>query len=196
MATNGDIVEGYLVVKVLEVAGHNKNDEPVWDPSFQAGYVKVEIRGGSRIVKKTTSLQKVVDNVITWEEQLALEALKDANELRIMLCQEKKSDERPARSSVVAACGIYIRDLLEAVPVDKYFELFQPKLGKDGGFIRVSVNYLLPDQVRNGAPPLEAEPTELSEPAKKEKGRAPWVQLALLAAAAALAATRVLAKKN
>lgn len=42
MATNGDIVEGYLVVKVLEVAGHNKNDEPVWDPSFQAGYVKGE----------------------------------------------------------------------------------------------------------------------------------------------------------
>ncbi len=32
------------------------------------------------------------------------------------------------------------------------------ELGKDGGFIRVSVNYLLPDQVRNGAPPLEAEP--------------------------------------
>lgn len=91
-----------------------------------------------------------------------------------MLCQEKKSDERPARSSVVAACGernrphdlacigmldshhrksplqslgksvliprwftwifagIYIRDLLEAVPVDKYFELFQPSALRDG----------------------------------------------------------------
>lgn len=45
-------------------------------------------------------------------------------------------------------------------------------------------------------PSLASLRTELSEPAKKEKGRAPWVQLALLAAAAALAATRVLAKKN
>lgn len=41
MTANGEeAVEGYLVIKVLEVAGHNKNDEPVWNSSFTRGYVK------------------------------------------------------------------------------------------------------------------------------------------------------------
>jgi len=42
-----------------------------------------------------------------------------------------------------------MRDILEAVPIDKYFELFKPGEGAEGGFIRVSMNYLRPDQVRN-----------------------------------------------
>lgn len=42
-----------------------------------------------------------------------------------------------------------MRDILDAVPIDKYFELFKPGEGSEGGFIRISMNYLLPDQVRN-----------------------------------------------
>ena len=42
-----------------------------------------------------------------------------------------------------------MRDILEAVPIDKYFELFKPGEGLEGGFIRISMNYLRPDQVRN-----------------------------------------------
>jgi len=42
-----------------------------------------------------------------------------------------------------------MRDILEAVPIDKYFELFKPGEGAEGGFIRISMNYLRPDQVRN-----------------------------------------------
>ena len=41
-----------------------------------------------------------------------------------------------------------MKDILEAVPIDKYFELFKPGEGAEGGFIRVSMNYLYPDQVR------------------------------------------------
>lgn len=32
-------------------------------------------------------------------------------------------------------------DILEAVPIDKYFELFKPKNGGEGGFIRVAINF-------------------------------------------------------
>ena len=30
------------------------------------------------------------------------------------------------KSSIVAACGIYMRDIIDAVPIDKYFEMFKP----------------------------------------------------------------------
>ena len=30
---------------------------------------------------------------------------------------------------------------MDAVPIDKYFELFKPGAGGDGGFIRVAMNY-------------------------------------------------------
>lgn len=33
-------------------------------------------------------------------------------------------------------------DILEAVPIDKYFELFKPNAGGEGGFIRISMNYV------------------------------------------------------
>jgi hypothetical protein len=34
-----------------------------------------------------------------------------------------------------------VDDILEAVPIDKYFELFKPKNGGEGGFIRVAMNF-------------------------------------------------------
>jgi hypothetical protein len=37
--------------------------------------------------------------------------------------------------------GIYVEDILDAVPIDKYFEMFKPKNGGDGGFIRVAMNF-------------------------------------------------------
>ena len=75
------------------------------------------------------------------------EHLDGAGELRILLCRPRPAGERG--SSIVAACGIYMRDILDAVPIDKYFELFKPGEGQEGGFIRISMNYLRPDQVRN-----------------------------------------------
>eukprot|EP00192_Tetraselmis_astigmatica_P021189 CAMPEP_0117661012 /NCGR_PEP_ID=MMETSP0804-20121206/7311_1 /TAXON_ID=1074897 /ORGANISM="Tetraselmis astigmatica, Strain CCMP880" /LENGTH=289 /DNA_ID=CAMNT_0005467853 /DNA_START=214 /DNA_END=1090 /DNA_ORIENTATION=+ len=47
----------------------------------------------------------------------------------------------PICLSFIAACGIYMSDILDAVPIDKYFELFKPGLGGEGGQIRVSMNY-------------------------------------------------------
>lgn len=44
-------------------------------------------------------------------------------------------------TSCAGGAGIYVDDILEAVPIDKYFELFKPKNGGDGGFIRVAMNF-------------------------------------------------------
>ena len=43
--------------------------------------------------------------------------------------------------SAAAYAGIFVSDILEAVPIDKYFELFRPGAGGEGGFIRISINY-------------------------------------------------------
>jgi hypothetical protein len=152
MATDAQNLQGYLVVKVLEAAGQNGDDETVWDESVKEAFVKIEIRGPkARPVKKQTSISRVSGGVVTWEEQLALEHYEGSGELRILLCQPKpkKSPGEKQSSVVLAACGIYMKDILEAVPIDKYFELFKPGEGADGGFIRISMNYLKPDQVRN-----------------------------------------------
>ena len=37
--------------------------------------------------------------------------------------------------------GIFVQDILEAVPIDKYFELFKPGAGGEGGFIRVAMAF-------------------------------------------------------
>lgn len=135
-----EVVLGHLVVTVHESSGKNKDDADVWDPSFTEGFVKVEIRGGPRNVKVLSSIKRVHANTISWNEELTLDVLGGANELRLMLCREKKHGARVG-TSVVAACGIFVADILEAVPIDKYFELFKPGAGGDGGFIRIGMNY-------------------------------------------------------
>lgn len=35
-------LKGYLVVKVLEVTGKSKEDEPVWDSSLKDAFIKSE----------------------------------------------------------------------------------------------------------------------------------------------------------
>ena len=34
-----------------------------------------------------------------------------------------------------------MNDILDAVPIDKYFELFKPGAGGEGGFIRIGMNF-------------------------------------------------------
>jgi hypothetical protein len=40
---------------------------------------------------------------------------------------------------VVCACGIFVQHILDAVPIDKYFEMFKPGSGSDGGFVRLKM---------------------------------------------------------
>jgi hypothetical protein len=41
---------GYLVINVLEAAGHNQEDEKVWEPEFRAGYARGELLEGARVL--------------------------------------------------------------------------------------------------------------------------------------------------
>lgn len=38
--------------------------------------------------------------------------------------------------------GIFVNDILEAVPIDKYFELFKPNAGGEGGYMRIGMNFV------------------------------------------------------
>jgi len=45
-------------------------------------------------------------------------------------------------SSMNAFCaGIFVDDILDAVPIDKWFEMFKPGAAGEGGFIRVHMSF-------------------------------------------------------
>jgi hypothetical protein len=64
----------------------------------------------------------------------------------------------------VAACGIFVADILDAVPIDKYFELFKPGAGGEGGFIRIGMTFDH-DQVSTQPPPQQI-PASAKQPAE------------------------------
>lgn len=37
--------------------------------------------------------------------------------------------------------GIFVEDILDAVPIDKWFEMFKPSAAGEGGFIRVHMSF-------------------------------------------------------
>lgn len=37
--------------------------------------------------------------------------------------------------------GIFVEDILDAVPIDKWFEMFKPAAAGEGGFIRVHMSF-------------------------------------------------------
>lgn len=140
--SNGVSQKRYLYITVQEASGKSKDQEVLWEPSFTEGFVRVEVRGGAKTVKAITYNQSVQNLSITWEQELRVEVTDESKELRIMLCKEKPRDGSGSKrnTAILAACGIYVKDILESVPIDKYFELFKPGEGGDralGGFIRV-----------------------------------------------------------
>lgn len=209
-----EVVRGHLVVSVAEASGMSKQagGPPLWDPTFTEGFVKVEVRGGPRNVKTQTKLRTINKNTLKMGEELKLDVLEGANELRLMLCKEKRSQGRIG-SSVVAACGIFVNDIIDAVPIDKYFELFKPKGGGDGGFIRISMDFV--PAVTEEAATEEAKANEdhrlmvhsltLSKEIRegnvelpKSSSGLPWkkIVLGLVAAAVAAGAAVVLQQKK
>ncbi|GLI58674.1 hypothetical protein VaNZ11_000417 [Volvox africanus] len=134
--------KGYISIVVVEATGKTQRDQFTWDTNAGAfeAFVKVEIRGGQKNIKAQTRKSPLIGDTITWREELCMELLEGSSELRLMLCREKFQGNKRG-TSVVAACGIYVNDILEAVPIDKYFELFKPNAGGEGGFIRIQMNF-------------------------------------------------------
>lgn len=136
-----EVPKGYLVITVLEADGKNKEDAYLWDSTPFEGFVKVELRGGARNIKVQTRKVPLSGTSLEWTEDLVLEVLEGSNELRLMLCREKLTGGRKG-TSVIAACGIYVNEIIDAVPIDKFFELFKPQNGGQGGYIRVGLNFV------------------------------------------------------
>lgn len=134
---------GFVVIRVKEAQGKNRAGEVVWDSNFIEGFIRAELRNtdGTKLVENSTT-KKVIANSMSWEEELRLEVRDGSRELRLMLCKDKKSGNRTG-TTCVSACGIFIEDILQAVPINKFFELFKPRQTEhpEGGFIKVSIQF-------------------------------------------------------
>jgi hypothetical protein len=75
------------------------------------------------------------------------EITEQSSELRLLLCREKEANGKKS-TNVVTACGIFVTDILDAAPIDKYFEMFKPGSGKEGGFVRLKMALLTEDDMR------------------------------------------------
>ena len=75
------------------------------------------------------------------------ELAETASELRLLLCREKHANGKRS-ANVVTACGIFVNDILEAAPIDKYFEMFKPGSGHEGGFIRLRMAIVSEEEVK------------------------------------------------
>lgn len=150
-------IKGHLILNVEEASGRNKDNQYIWDFQDFLGWVKVELRGGPTNVKVQTTPKEIVGTSISWKQELQLEVAEGANELRLMLCKEKVSPDGRKGVSVIAACGIFVKDILDNVPIDKYFELFKPNAGGEGGFIRIGIDFR-PKDSGSSAPAAVEQP--------------------------------------
>ncbi len=82
----------------------------------------VELRGGTS-QKVSTGTAKMKDKMLSFDSKISLDLKEDASELRLLLC--KKKDATAAQNTVLSAAGIYVKDILRAAPIVKYFELFK-----------------------------------------------------------------------
>eukprot|EP00798_Chlamydomonas_sp_ICE-L_P000617 gene617-2048_t len=133
---------GFLLIKAGQGSGKTQHGF-AWDSDAEStfeAFVRVEIRGGAHSVKAQTAKAALDGETITWGEEMRLELLNGSNELRLMLCREKFLGQKKG-TAVISACGIYVNDILEAAPIDKYFELFKPSGGGEGGLIRVTMRH-------------------------------------------------------
>lgn len=59
----------------------------------------------------------------------------------MLLCREQNTNGKRT-VHVVTACGIFVQHILDAAPIDKYFEMFKPGSGSEGGFVRLKMRLL------------------------------------------------------
>lgn len=90
---------------------------------------------GNQVVFYTTAHGTLQHHV------LCRDLFEGSSELRLLLCREQTNNGRRS-VHVVCACGIFVQHILDAVPIDKYFEMFKPGSGSDGGFVRLKMRLL------------------------------------------------------
>lgn len=130
-------------------------------------------------------------------------------ELRLIVCRKRKRDGQEG-TSVIAACGLFVKDIIAAVPITKQFELFRPRGAGPGGIVQVAMNFKSPEEVPSnlsgsGSAPnarilqtatfkRDADFTPMDEGSKKKGGL--LKKLALLALVGGGAAAVILKKQK
>jgi len=133
-------------------------------PDFDA-YVKVEMRGQDGLVKARTAAGKwMEDGSIKFDETLRLPIPAGAEEIRLKVCKDKKRVFLSG-SNVISNAGIYLRDLLRFVPIEKEFGLFRPTDKTPGGSIKMFFDYKPNTPAETVAAPAKA--TEQATPQGK-----------------------------
>ena len=132
---------GDLNMFVNDASGVTSDDVDAWGESDMDMFVKIEVQSktaGVKSLKQATSTVTADGVRATWKEKLVLPVHDGTEELRVILCKNKKGG---FNTGVVAAAAIYVQDILRAVPIDKHFQLFKPGEGGDAGFIRLAMNF-------------------------------------------------------
>mmetsp|Transcript_900 Transcript_900/g.1590 ORF Transcript_900/g.1590 Transcript_900/m.1590 type:complete len:237 (+) Transcript_900:131-841(+) len=161
--------QGSLEVRVISAT--NINPEKIKDLDV---YVKVEMRGQVDLVKARTAIGKwQEDGSLKFDEILTLPVPPGAEEIRLKVCKDKK---RLALSSSNAVCnaGIYLRDLLRFVPIEKDFGLFRPTDKTAGGTIKMFFDFK--PATTKGTPAstdARAKPMEVKTPSERGVAYAP-----------------------
>lgn len=125
-----------LQVKVLTASG-KVDGASVWEKGDFEAYVKVEMRGTEETSKARTTAVKNADGHLLFNEVLNLSVPAGAEEVRLKICKERKTIFGVGGNSVMANAGIYLRDLLRFVPIEKQFNLFKPSDKNEGGSVRL-----------------------------------------------------------
>mmetsp|Transcript_6108 Transcript_6108/g.8279 ORF Transcript_6108/g.8279 Transcript_6108/m.8279 type:complete len:255 (+) Transcript_6108:145-909(+) len=127
-------------LEIRVISAVNINPENV--PDFEA-YVKVEMRGQDGLVKARTGMGKWQPDgvVMKFDETMRLPIPIGAEEIRLKLCKDKRKGQSEGSSNVISNAGIYLRDLLRFVPIEKEFGLFRPADKTAGGTIKIFFDY-------------------------------------------------------
>ncbi len=150
----------------------------------------VELKGQSGSVQKVnSSTSRIKDGVAVFNAAIDLEVKDGSEELRLLVCKKKPGAANVAQ--VVAAAGIFVKDIMKMGSISKDFDLYKPGGdGNLGGKIALDMKF---------TPSAAAAETGAAAPEGVEKkeggvsklggggGSAPVLAVLVLAAAAGLA---------
>ena len=148
-------------------------------PGLEKGmaFIRIELRGGIHSQKISTASSKMKDNCLAFNTSLALDLAEDASELRLLLC--KKKDGEGSQNTVLSAAGIYVKDIIRAAPIVKWFDLFKSFGTGFGGQVKLSLTIADKASEEDTASPKEGETNGAkSSPGKSKRDSKPEAKAA------------------
>ena len=150
----------------------------------------VELKGQSGSVQKVnSSTSRIKDGVAVFNAAIDLEVKDGSEELRLLVCKKKPGAANVAQ--VVAAAGIFVKDIMKMGAISKDFDLYKPGGdGNLGGKITLDMKFTpsaAPAETGASAPASAAKKAGGGSKLGGGGGGAPVLAVLALAAAAGLA---------